>query len=367
MNFQARLDRVRAYLKEQGCEGLWVEDKVNLYYLTGQHLSAGKLIISLKDAFLLVDARYYELCAKKCSCHVVLADSTKNVMLDLLLNDCKEISVLGFDSENMSYQGYLDLKSQVEKIPSFLTGERALKPLPNPLKQLRAIKDKNEIELLRDASHLGSQGFDYVCTLLKEGISENEVALELEIFWKRLGSKGLAFEPIIAFGANSSMPHYRAGDAKLQFGDTVLIDIGVNYNHYHSDMTRVVFFGKAAPHMLEIYSIVKKAQKAALDLCRPGILIEELDHAARAVIEAAGYEKNFTHSLGHGVGLEIHEFPAVRKGSPSRLEEGMVITIEPGIYVPNLGGVRIEDTVVITHDGHENLTKRPVELVIIHH
>jgi len=204
--------------------------------------------------------------------------------------------------------------------------------------------------------------------MLKEGISENELAIELEIFWKRRGSKAIAFDPIIAFGSNSSMPHYRVGQRKLNTGEAVLIDIGVNLNHYHSDMTRVVFFGDPDPKIASIYEIVLKAQELALENCRPGTPIAELDASARTYIEQKGYGENFTHSLGHGVGLEIHELPLIRSQSPgadTQLEEGMVVTIEPGIYLPGIGGVRIEDTVAITRDGYENLTNRSKELSII--
>lgn len=164
------------------------------------------------------------------------------------------------------------------------------------------------------------------------------------------------------------MPHYRAGNTKLKQGMPILIDIGVNYRHYHSDMTRVVFLGEPDPKLKTIYHIVEKAQKEALQLCKPGTLIGELDRAARGYIESQGYGDHFGHGLGHGVGLEIHELPNVRNKPPFNsmvLLPGMVITIEPGIYIPDIGGVRIEDTIVITENGHENLTERSKELNIL--
>ena len=199
----------------------------------------------------------------------------------------------------------------------------------------------------------------YVLSLLKEEISEAELALELEFFWKKRGAKKLAFDPIIAFGANSSMPHYRAGLAKLQSHTSILIDIGVVLSHYHSDMTRVVHFGTPTSVIEKIYSIVEEAKARALALCCPGTLVGELDRAARDWIASQGYGERFTHSLGHGVGLDIHEPPTIRDSGLYRtlpLQPGMVITIEPGIYLPGIGGVRLEDTVLITENGHENLT-----------
>ncbi len=354
MSYADRLHRVQQILQQKGCDALLVEDGINLYYLTGLELSAGTLIVQESGAHLFVDNRYYELCKKRSPFPVVLID--QGVISDLLGHpECASIRNLGFNSESLSFKAYQEMENK-------LKGKVILVPLDNPMNSIRAIKDSDEIALLKEAADLGSKGFDFVCTLLKEGISEAEVARELEIFWKRLGSKGVAFDPIIAFGANSSMPHYRAGEAKLQRGEPVLIDIGVNLKHYHSDMTRVVFFGEPKQPMREIYDIVLQAQEAALKVCKPGTLIGEVDQAARGLIAAAGYGERFTHSIGHGIGLEIHEYPILRNKPPMKdvpLQIGMAITIEPGIYLPGVGGVRIEDTVIITGTGYENLTNRP--------
>jgi len=263
---------------------------------------------------------------------------------------------LGFDSASTSYNSYTALAKQLKE-----SGIQ-LFPLENPVIKMREVKEEHEIALLREAAALGSQGYDTVCSLLKEGITEKEVATELEIFWKRKGGEGIAFEPIIAFGKNSSMPHYHPGDTQLKKGDNVLIDIGVTLNHYQSDMTRVVFFGDPNPKLLEINAIVTKAQALALELCRPGTTIGELDDAARNHIKAHGYGEQFPHSLGHGIGLAVHESPILRNRHPYQdqiLKAGMVITIEPAIYLPGIGGIRLEDSIAITDTGYENLTKRP--------
>lgn len=360
MTYHIRLNALKQTLQKSGTDALLIEDPINLFYMTGLELSAGKLLVHSKGADLLVDGRYLEAC-KKQSPFPVKAIEPPNFETLLGSPEFSHIHKLGFDSEKTTYKTYESL----QKIAKKLTNEKRqleLVPVDGPLKLQRAIKDSGEIQVLREAASLGSQGYDFVCSLLKEGITEQECAAELEIFWKRRGSKAVGFDPIIAFGANSSMPHYRAGKEKLKTGDTVLIDIGVNLKHYHSDMTRVVFFGQPDTRILAIHAIVQKAQQAALKLCRPGITLGELDQAARDVIAESGHAEHFPHSLGHGVGLEIHEYPALKNSPPFAsvpLAKGMVVTIEPGIYLPGIGGVRIEDTVVITENGHENLTLRP--------
>jgi Xaa-Pro aminopeptidase len=304
-----------------------------------------------------VDGRYIELCKNKSPFPVILSDSTTFESV-LGTADFSNIKKMAFDSDKTSYKNY----EQLQKIISTLSKndrEMQLIPIDAPLKLQRSIKDDNEIKLLREAAQLGSKGFEFLRELIKEGISEKECAIELEIFWKKLGSKGVAFDPIIAFGPNSSIPHYRAGKEKLKKDQIILLDLGVNYQHYHSDMTRVIFFGKPNHLLHEIYDIVKNAKQAALDLCKPGTTLGELDRAARDVIAQGGYADKFIHSLGHGVGLDIHEYPTVKNAPPFAqipLEKGMVITIEPGIYLPGIGGIRLEDTVVITENSYENLS-----------
>lgn len=349
-----RLHNLQTSLKEYACDTLLIENPIDLFYFTGMEFSVGKLLVSAQHGVLIVDKRYFELCQKFSPLPVWDAESYP-LPTCFATTEFSSTKTLGFDSANTSYKNYLNLLKLAEPLSLQLI------PLDAPILHLRTIKDHTEIQQLKKAANLGSLGFDFVLSLLKEGISELEIANELEIFWKKQGSKGLAFDPIIAFGPNSSMPHYRAGSTTLKNGDIVLIDIGVNLDHYHSDMTRTVFFGPANPKLAEIHAIVQQAQMAALALCKPGTLIGELDSAAREVIASKGFGPQFTHSLGHGVGLEIHEYPVIKNTPPYAnlpLAPGMVITIEPGIYLPQLGGVRIEDTVVITPEGHTNLTNR---------
>lgn len=359
MDYLNRLNVLQQIVQINGCDALIIADPTNLFYMTGLELSAGMLLIHAKGADLLVDGRYIESCKNFSFFSVRLSDPSSFEQF-LSSNEFSHIKKLGFDSENTTFKKYEYLKKIALNI-SEKGRNLELVPIDAPLKKQRSIKDENEIQALRKAAELGSKGYHFLCSLLQGGITELECALELEIFWKRHGSKGLAFDPIIAFGSNSSMPHYRPGQAKLKQGDVVLIDIGVNLNHYRSDMTRVIFFDTQNTHMLEVHDIVQKAQNAALHLCKPGTTLGQLDKAAREVISSYGYAEKFTHSLGHGIGLDTHEYPTVRNTSPFAdipLVKGMVITIEPGIYLPEIGGIRIEDTIVITENAHENLTRK---------
>lgn len=354
MNYNARLQKLRERIATLHCDAILIDNSVDLYYLTGLRLSAGQLLVHARGACLLVDGRYIESCSKKSPVPVLLAEPGKKTLEALLRGDCSFIKTLAFDSDSTTYH-------QFQLLQTMLSETQKLVPTEHLVLELRAVKDQEEIAILRKAADLGSKGYDYVVSLLNTGISEREVANKLEIFWMEQGGEGVAFEPIIAFGPNSSMPHYRAGETKLKKGDPVLIDIGVKYQGYHSDMTRVVFFGEPHPEMRKIYDVVREGQQAALDLCLPGTPVGSLDQAARDLITLRGYGDKFMHGLGHGVGLEIHELPVVKGISPYKqvdLKEGMVITIEPGVYLSGIGGVRLEDTIVITADGYENLTKR---------
>lgn len=361
MSYHDRVKLLQHFLDKEQCEAFLVEDHVNLYYLTGLELSAGKLLVHIHGASLFVDNRYYELCKIKSPFPVELIETT-SIEEPLGIDPFRKMRTLGFDSTRTTLKTYLELQAIGARLNITLI------PFDDPIGQLRMIKDESEIQALREAGALGSAGFDYLLTLLEVGITERQLAQELDIFWKRHGSKSVAFDPIIAFGANSSMPHYRVQDTPLKLNDIVLLDIGVNYRHYHSDMTRVVFFGEPDTKLQEIYFIVKEAQSKALEICKPGTLIGEIDKAARDYITASGYGKYFTHGLGHGVGLDIHEAPWIRNKLPNHetpLKKGMVITIEPGIYLPGIGGVRIEDCIAIEENGYENLTNRTKDLLII--
>ncbi|MFN0065142.1 MAG: M24 family metallopeptidase [Chlamydiales bacterium] len=342
-----RIEKLMTLVEQEKIDALVVDQVVDIYYLTGLDLSLGRLWVTPQGATLFVDGRYIEECRLHSPIPVELTQGygEKSTFFSSVKSKGKR---LGFDTA-ISYESFREL----EKL------EAKLVPLEAPVMQLRLYKEEEELEKLQRAADLGVRGFKHILEVLEEGISETELAIELEVFWKREGARHIGFDPIIAFGANSSKPHYRSGARRLAQGDIVLIDLGVVLDHYHSDMTRVHFFGDPAPEMKQIYAIVKEAQARALATCAPGVEIKRVDLAARNYIAERGFGEQFIHSLGHGLGLEVHESPRLfheGKFAQKKLEPGMVLTIEPGIYLPGKGGVRLEDTVVITKNGYHNLT-----------
>lgn len=326
-----------------------IEQPLELFYFTGLKLSAGRLLVDSTDALLLVDGRYLQIAEEKSPYRTALDSSEK------LLSFCKShrIRSLGFDGRHTSYDHFFRLKHWQKKEGANLK----LIPSTSLFKHARAIKDKDEVQKLQTCASLLWKGFQFIRASLKKGIKEKELSKHFEIFCLERGADRLSFEPIIAFGPNSAMPHYRSQETRLKEGDIVLIDIGLSVDNYHSDMTRVLFYKKENPYLRRLYEIAQRAQKSALKLCRPGVKIQQLDMAARQVMCEENVEDLFVHSLGHGIGLEVHEFPRIKFDSEDKdvvLEKGMVFTVEPGLYVPNIGGVRYEDTVLITPTGHKN-------------
>ena len=360
MPHPSRIKAAQSHLVQHNYDAMLIQEPKTLYYFTGLHFSVGSLIILKDTARLIVDGRYIEAAKENSPVPVVLNEGKAFEEL-FRKQPFSDIKTLAFDSHFTTHHSFTQLQ---KKTPSTIQ----LTPVDYLVETLRVIKDQAEIKALTAAAELGSAGYDFVCDLLREGITEKEVATELEIFWLKNGADGLAFDPIIAFGTHTSMPHYHPDHTVLEKNQPVLIDIGVSLNSYQSDMTRVVFFGEPDPKMIKIYDIVKEAQQAALDACRPGLTTGELDASARDIIKKAGYGEQFSHSLGHGIGLEVHESPYLRhKGEEAKLtiQPGMLVTIEPGIYLPNHGGVRIEDTILVTEEGYQNLTNRSKELRLL--
>lgn len=347
MNYAKRLQNVKALLYKYACDAFLIEDPIDIFYLTGIELSLGKVLISLQEALLIVDGRYAEVSQEQTLYFFRALESFS--MREYLSQYA--IKRLGFDASKISYKSFLDLHTSLENQVELLGIE-------DLLSSLRLIKDQEEIDLLKKAAHFTQEGYQLISCMLKEGISEEELAFALELFWKKRGVKA-AFEPIIAFGSNTSKPHYKTGKSLLAKDLPVLVDIGGSFEGYCSDMTRVIHFGTHCAKIQEIYLIVEEAKEKAMALCFPGTHIKDLDIAARSHIASKGYGEYFCHSLGHGIGLEAHEIPRISAKSnfaDQSLCAGMVITIEPGIYLPGIGGVRLEDTLLITDAGYENLT-----------
>lgn len=326
----ARFDKLQQLIRD--FDFLFVDDPIDLFYLTGLSLSKGRLVAFSDRAILFVDGRYVERAKREAPC---LVQSTG---LEQLLSKYRKGA---FDSLFTSFEEHRLLQNQFPHIEWV--------PLPKPLKELRLFKEESEIAALRKASQLTAEGMRYLLPLFKEGVTEEELALEFEIFCRRKGASRLSFSPIIAFGENSAYPHYRAGKAKLQRDQIVLIDVGAVVDAYAGDSTRVFFFGRPHQELNRLYQLVQRAQKKAIAAIRPGVRLGELERLAREELQQE--EKFFVHGLGHGIGLETHEYPRLKEDVSLILKPGMVFTIEPGLYYPGLGGVRCEDAVLVTETG----------------
>ncbi len=352
--YRKRIRRLQKRLAGEKIEGLLVTNLTNVKYLTGFSSSAAQLIISEKACVFITDFRYIEAARKQVGfAHVF--QTTKNPKKDLqsLLRKYK-IRRLGFESANITYQRYLQLKDCIS--------EKRLKPRPDIVERLRMIKGPEEIEAIRKAVRLDERGFRYIRELLVPGTTEKDIALQLELFFKTGGADGLAFDTIVAFGSGGAVPHYRTGRKRLREKDRVLIDWGVSLGGYSSDLTRTLLSHSMTEKEQVVYSIVLEAQLRAIEKIRPGVPLASIDKTARDIITRHGYGEAFGHSFGHGLGMDVHELPVVSWKSKLRCRKGMVITAEPGIYIPGWGGVRIEDDVVVTEKGHQvlsRLSKKP--------
>lgn len=347
--YSTRISELQDKMRKEKIDLCLVNHPLDLYYFTGLQLSLGQLFVHRTSAKLFVDGRYLAVAEKDSPVSVGLPQ--ESAILEYL-QQCKAKKLI-FDSGHSSYDQYLALKTLLRKLKTSCE----LKPLSSFFNRLRRIKDPQEVKWMQASAELLYKGFEHVRTLLKVGVSELEVARGFEIFCLEHGAEKMAFDPIIAFGANSALPHHRASSTRLAKADVVLIDIGVVLNKYHSDMTRMLFFKSIDPFMGTVYEVVRAAQKAALKLAKPGVAVGKLDEAARLVMRRHKMESHFVHSLGHGIGLETHESPRIKFDGDEKgliLEPGMVITIEPGLYYPGKGGVRYEDTVVITKKGYQN-------------
>ena len=258
----------------------------------------------------------------------------------------------------------VSLLSQLRKIllPVKITPSQRLE---NTINQLRSVKTSDEIESIKKAQAIAEEAFNHILTFIKPGVTEKQIALELDFYMLSHGAEALSFETIAVTGEKTSMPHGVPDDVIVKEGDLVTMDFGAVYKGYHSDMTRTVAVGKASDEQKKIYDVVLSAQKNALSVLKKGLPCAEADKAARSIIEEAGYGEYFGHGTGHGVGVEIHEGPNLSPRSTQKLQAGNVVTVEPGIYIPEKFGVRIEDMALITEKGYENLTSSPKELIIL--
>ncbi|MGH2709590.1 MAG: M24 family metallopeptidase [Actinomycetota bacterium] len=356
MDHAGRRSRLRGPLEEPGIDALLVTRLVNVRYLTGFTGTNGQLLAGPDDAVFLTDSRYEDQSSREVP--DIERKTYPSRFVEALAEACKARSItrLGFESSGVTYKSWreLDALEGVELVPTEELVER-----------LRWIKDRDELGLIQRAQAAADDAFERVTSKLAEGVTEREVAFELEVVMRDVGADALGFPTIAAFGENAAEPHHGPGDRPLARGDIVKLDFGARVEGYHSDMTRTVSFGKPDPKLREMHELVLRAQDAGMGAVKAGAIAGDADSAARRVIDDAGYGDRFGHSLGHGIGLEVHEGPTLRRSSEDVLLEGTVVTVEPGVYIPGLGGVRIEDMVVVGKDGCRALPRTTRELTTL--
>ena len=340
-------------------EAVIIFSEVNRRYFTGFPSSDGYLVVTKDDATLFVDSRYVEAAEKSVTaCNVLLFKKASEDIKNYL----KEKSVIKAYTErnHISVSTADFLKTAF--LPCRVTPS---KKLEKAIDESRITKTDYEIESIKAAQKIAEDAFDHILTFIKPGVTEKQIALELNFYMLSHGAEAISFETIAVTGQKSSMPHGVPDDTVVKSGDFITMDFGAVVNGYHSDMTRTVAVGEISEEQIKVYETVLTAQKTALNILKAGLDCCEADKAARQVIEDAGYGEYFGHSTGHGVGVEIHEAPTLAPKSKGALQVGNVVTIEPGIYLPGKFGVRIEDMALITENGFENLTTTPKELIIL--
>ena len=333
----------------------------NRLYLTGMKSSAGFVLVTREKSYCMVDFRYYEAARQTVKdCDVVQFDRMGDTLGELI----RKHGIRGILLENEGIS-----LSEARRLERIFTqhGAKAVEDstLDDLLWRQREIKSSEEIKRIRASQQITEDAFEHVLGLIREGITERELALEIEFYMRKQGAQGVAFDLIVVAGAKGSLCHGVPDDNEVHTGDFITMDIGALLDGYHSDMTRTVALGSVTPEQQSVYNIVLKAQREAIAGVKAGVMCSEIDKIARDIIYNAGFEGCFGHGTGHAVGLEIHEEPRFSMGCKTVLSPGMVMTVEPGIYLPGRFGVRIEDMVAVTKDGCTNLTRVPKELIIL--
>lgn len=334
-----------------------ITDPYNLRYFTGFRGGEGYAFLSGNDTYVIVDSRYTEA-AKAESPYNVIEYNRERPLKTVFKELCERygFSRIGFEDMHLTVHELNSLRA------AFPEGLEWI-PVGDILSRKRRVKTPEELRLLEKAEGIGDSAFSDILGILKPGITEKDVARELEYSMKKHGAEGFSFDTIAASGINSSKPHAIPSDKRLETGDFLTMDFGCIYKGYCSDMTRTVVIGKASDEQRRVYDIVLKAQLTGLEAVRSGAVCKDVDSAARGIIEREGYGKYFGHGLGHSVGLYIHESPALNTRDETVLQAGMIETVEPGIYLPGRFGVRIEDMVCVTEDGCKNYAHSPKELI----
>jgi len=362
MDHAGRQTRLQKLLAVHRLGALLITHPANVHYLCGFTGSAGALVITETRAVFFTDGRYTEQARTEIHGPRTFV-SRKSPLASAghwLATDGQKMGLkaVGIEGEHLTVAEHIRLK---EALPSGIR----LRVAPPLVERARMVKDEDEIALLRAAAVLGASLFDVALRAIRPGVKENEVAAEMEYAARQGGAEGMSFETIVAAGPRSALPHGRASSAPIPPTGFVVCDFGVILAGYCSDMTRTVYVGSPGDQERRTYEAVREAQQAAVDAIRPGVGVAQINRAARKILQRKGLGRHFSHSTGHGVGLEIHEAPRVAAGQTEELQLGMAITVEPGVYLPEVGGVRIEDLVVVTERGAEILAPASKELITI--
>ncbi|MCH7801043.1 MAG: aminopeptidase P family protein [Chloroflexi bacterium] len=356
MSVSSRIDNLRQQFPAHDVDSILISTPENRRYLSGFSGSAGWLLVSATDAALATDFRYIEQGGQQAPEYRIHRTAVNSDWLAELASEMN-LSRIGYESDHLTVAGLADFEKALADGSE--GGSPSLVPTTGIVETMRAVKDQNERELLERAIAIADEALSRVAPTIQPGMTEKQVAWDIEKAMRELGAESIAFGIIVGAGPNGALPHHRADDTVIQSGDPVVIDMGATYEGYRSDLTRTFCVGPPDDRFREIYDTVLGAQMAAEEAARPGMTGAEVDSVARDHIAAAGYGEYFGHGLGHGVGLAVHERPRIVPKSDDVLEDGMVFTIEPGIYIPEWGGVRIEDIVALESGRTKVLSKSP--------
>ncbi|HLR70477.1 MAG TPA: aminopeptidase P family protein [Pseudogracilibacillus sp.] len=351
-----KLTNLQTQLKAKDIDALLVTNPYNRRYITQFTGTAGVALVTMSEAYFITDFRYIEQANEQATDfsivqhHGPIEDELSKLIQKLAIDR------LGFEEDHVTYQEYTTFK---EKFPSQLV------PVNEIIEILRLKKTEEEIAILKEAAQIADDAFEHILHFMKPGVQEIDIANELEFFMRKQGATSSSFDIIVASGDRSALPHGVASSKEIKHGELVTLDFGALYKGYCSDITRTVAIGDVSEELTTIYDTVLEAQKRGVEGIKPKMTGKEADALARDYIKSKGYGQYFGHSTGHGIGLEVHEGPTLSPRSQIVLEKNMVVTVEPGIYVPNVGGCRIEDDIVLTDSGNDRLTFAPKELIYI--
>lgn len=351
-----RLEKLRALIASQKVDGFLITNPYNVRYMTGFTGSTGIALVTKSEALFITDFRYIEQAEREVT--DFRAVQHKATLVEEIASYVRNLNIqtLGFEKEHITYAQFLLYEKFITK---------NLVGLADVIEKIRLIKTPEEIRIIKVACDIVDAAFEHILPQIRPGVTELEIANELEFFMRKSGATSSSFDTIVASGVRSALPHGVATDKIIEKGEFVTLDYGALYNGYVSDTTRTVAVGQPSQQLKEVYEIVLEAQLVGVKTFKPGMTGVEADAVVRDVIRSHGYGEAFGHSTGHGIGLEVHEGPGLSHRSNHRLEAGMTVTCEPGIYLPGIGGVRIEDDVLITADGNDVLTHAPKELIIL--